>query len=438
MEIGRDITAKLQQWQAKPNRKPLIVRGARQIGKTWALKKFGEQCYKYVAYFNFDSSDELCRAFDETKDPHRLLGTLKLFTSVPILPGETLLIFDEIQQSNRALNSLKYFCEEASEYHVVAAGSLLGVSLSKGDSFPVGKVEFLQMYPITFREFLRADNERVFSYIENLGGLSPLPEIVFNQANESWRRYQVCGGMPAAASAMLDNKGVAEVEDCQRDVLTAYALDFSKHIQGKDIPRVTAIWNSIPSQLAKENRKFVYKLVKPGARAREYEDGLLWLQQAGLIHRVFCSAKPGLPLSAYDDVSAFKIYLCDGGLLRKMAQLPAEIFATDSAIYTEFKGAMAENYILQSLVAQSECMPRYWTSGATAEVDYIWQYALEVIPIVVKSGINVRGRSLFEYSKRFQPEKIIRYSLLNLNRDGKLLNIPLFLADWTTKLLSFI
>jgi predicted AAA+ superfamily ATPase len=438
MEIGRDITAKLQQWQAKPNRKPLIVRGARQIGKTWALKKFGEQCYKYVAYFNFDSSDELCRAFDETKDPHRLLGTLKLFTSVPILPGETLLIFDEIQQSNRALNSLKYFCEEASEYHVVAAGSLLGVSLSKGDSFPVGKVEFLQMYPITFREFLRADNERVFSYIENLDGLSPLPEIVFNQANESWRRYQVCGGMPAAASAMLDNKGVAEVEDCQRDVLTAYALDFSKHIQGKDIPRVTAIWNSIPSQLAKENRKFVYKLVKPGARAREYEDGLLWLQQAGLIHRVFCSAKPGLPLSAYDDVSAFKIYLCDGGLLRKMAQLPAEIFATDLAIYTEFKGAMAENYILQSLVAQSECMPRYWTSGATAEVDYIWQYALEVIPIEVKSGINVRGRSLFEYSKRFQPEKIIRYSLLNLNRDGKLLNIPLFLADWTTKLLSFI
>jgi predicted AAA+ superfamily ATPase len=391
-----------------------------------------------VAYFNFDSSDELCRAFDETKDPHRLLGTLKLFTSVPILPGETLLIFDEIQQSNRALNSLKYFCEEASEYHVVAAGSLLGVSLSKGDSFPVGKVEFLQMYPITFREFLRADNERVFSYIENLDGLSPLPEIVFNQANESWRRYQVCGGMPAAASAMLDNKGVAEVEDCQRDVLTAYALDFSKHIQGKDIPRVTAIWNSIPSQLAKENRKFVYKLVKPGARAREYEDGLLWLQQAGLIHRVFCSAKPGLPLSAYDDVSAFKIYLCDGGLLRKMAQLPAEIFATDLAIYTEFKGAMAENYILQSLVAQSECMPRYWTSGATAEVDYIWQYALEVIPIEVKSGINVRGRSLFEYSKRFQPEKIIRYSLLNLNRDGKLLNIPLFLADWTTKLLSFI
>lgn len=438
MEIGRDITAKLQQWQAKPNRKPLIVRGARQIGKTWALKKFGEQCYKYVAYFNFDSSDELCRAFDETKDPHRLIGTLKLFTSVPILPGETLLIFDEIQQSNRALNSLKYFCEEASEYHVVAAGSLLGVSLSKGDSFPVGKVEFLQMYPITFREFLRADNERVFSYIETLDGLSPLPEIVFNQANESWRRYQVCGGMPAAASAMLDNKGVAEVEDCQRDVLTAYALDFSKHIQGKDIPRVTAIWNSIPSQLAKENRKFVYKLVKPGARAREYEDGLLWLQQAGLIHRVFCSAKPGLPLSAYDDVSAFKIYLCDGGLLRKMAQLPAEIFATDSAIYTEFKGAMAENYILQSLVAQSECMPRYWTSGATAEVDYIWQYALEVIPIEVKSGINVRGRSLFEYSKRFQPEKIIRYSLLNLNRDGKLLNIPLFLADWTTKLLSFI
>jgi hypothetical protein len=436
MQIQRQIFEQLSRWKTSPERKPLIVRGARQIGKTWALKKFGEQNYAHVAYFNFDASEELCREFEQTKDPARLIPVLQLYTSEPILPGETLIIFDEIQQCNKALNSLKYFCENAPQYHVVAAGSLLGVSLSHGDSFPVGKVQFLTMYPVTFREFLRIDNAAVFNYVEQITAIEPLPIAVFNQLMESWRRYQVCGGMPAAASAMLDAKGMDEVEMRQQEVLTAYALDFAKHAETKDIPRIAAIWNSIPSQLAKENRKFVYKLVKTGARAREYEDALLWLEHAGLVHRVFCSSKPGLPLSAYDDVSAFKIYLCDAGLLRRMAQLPVEMLTVDSPLYAEFKGAMAENYVLQSLLSQSEIKPRYWTSSATAEVDFIWQVGLEVVPIEVKLGKSTQGKSLSVYCNHYNPEKMICFSLNNMKQSERLISIPIFLADWTLRILG--
>lgn len=438
MEIKRDMMEALLQWKEKEHRKPLIIQGARQIGKTWLMKRFGEVHYDYVAYFNFDASEELCREFENTKDPHRLIGILRLYTEQPIEPGRTLIIFDEIQQSNKALNSLKYFYEDAPEYHIMAAGSLLGVSLSQGDSFPVGKVEFLHMYPVTFREYLSSDNPRMYEHLESLSEIAPLAEIVMGKVTESWRRYQVCGGMPAAATAMLGNQGVQDVENRQREILIAYSLDFAKHAPGKDIPRITAIWNSIPSQLAKENRKFLYKLVKPGARAREYEDGLLWLQHAGLIHRVFCSSKPGLPLSAYDDVSAFKIYLCDGGLLRAMSRLPAEVLWTDSPLYTEFKGAMTENMILQSLVSQFDVMPRYWISNGTAEVDFMLQYDTTLFPVEVKSGISLQGKSLSVYMRQFSPSVALRYSMSNLKKDGNILNIPLFLADWTAKLLRMV
>lgn len=438
MEIKRDMMEALLRWKEKEHRKPLIIQGARQIGKTWLMKRFGEVHYDYVAYFNFDASEELCREFENTKDPHRLIGILRLYTEQPIEPGRTLIIFDEIQQSNKALNSLKYFCEDAPQYHIMAAGSLLGVSLSQGDSFPVGKVEFLHMYPVTFREYLSSDNPRMYEHLESLSEITPLAEIVMGKVTESWRRYQVCGGMPAAATAMLGNQGVQDVENRQREILIAYSLDFAKHAPGKDIPRITAIWNSIPSQLAKENRKFLYKLVKPGARAREYEDGLLWLQHAGLIHRVFCSSKPGLPLSAYDDVSAFKIYLCDGGLLRAMSRLPAEVLWTDSPLYTEFKGAMTENMILQSLVSQFDVMPRYWISNGTAEVDFMLQYDTTLFPVEVKSGISLQGKSLSVYMRQFSPSVALRYSMSNLKKDGNILNIPLFLADWTAKLLRMV
>lgn len=436
MEIQRDIIQSLIGWKSNEGRKPLIIRGARQIGKTFAMKMFGERYYDHVAYFNFDSSEELCREFEQTKDPKRLLGILKLYTDVPIVPHKTLLIFDEIQQCNKALNSLKYFCEEAPEYHIIAAGSLLGVSLSKGDSFPVGKVEFLQMYPVSFREFLACDSPKVFNFFQDLSSLEPLPEIIMGHAIESYRRYLVCGGMPAAAVAMLDSLGSGEIENRQNQVLIAYSLDFAKHAPSGNIPRIAAIWNSIPSQLAKENRKFLYKVVKSGARAREYEDALLWLQHAGLVNRVFCSNKPGLPLSAYDDLSAFKLYLCDVGLLRVLANLPPEVFWSQSSMFTEFKGAMAENAVLQSLMTQFDTMPRYWVSNGTAEVDFLIQEGLNVIPVEVKSGNSLTGKSLSVFRKEFKPEVSIRYSLNNLNRENNLLNIPLFMADWTKKLLN--
>lgn len=436
MEIKRNIMSALLKWKQRSERKPLIIQGARQIGKTWIMRKFGEEYFDYVAYFNFDASEELCREFENTKSPERLIDILRLYTEYPIEPERTLIIFDEIQQSNKALNSLKYFCEEAPKYHILAAGSLLGVSLSQGDSFPVGKVEFLRMYPVTFREFLRADTPQMYEYLENLTEIAPLPEIAMGRIGEAYRRYQVCGGMPAAVTAMLEKRGIQEIEDIQKSILMAYSLDFAKHAPGKDIPRIAAIWNSIPSQLAKENRKFVYKLVKTGARAREYEDGLLWLEHAGMIYRIFCSSKPGLPLSAYDDLSAFKIYLCDGGLLRVMAQLPADVLWTENPLYTEFKGAMAENIVLQSLVAHFDVMPRYWTSDATAEIDFLLQNNTSLLPVEVKSGTRLRGRSLGIYIDRFAVELALRFSMNNLKRDGAILNLPIFLADWTGKLLK--
>ena len=436
MEIKREVMDALLEWKQRPERKPLIIQGARQIGKTWIMQKFGEEHFEYMAYFNFDASDELCREFENTKNPERLIDILRLYTQYPIEPGRTLIVFDEIQQSNRALNSLKYFCEKAPEYHIIAAGSLLGVSLSQGDSFPVGKVEFLRMFPVSFREFLQSDAPQMYEYIENMSEIAPLPEIVMGRVGEAYRRYMVCGGMPAAAKAMLEKNSVQEIENIQKYILTAYALDFSKHAPGKDIPRIAAVWNSIPSQLAKENRKFVYKLVKPGARAREYEDALLWLEHAGMIYRVFCSSKPGLPLCAYDDLYALKIYMCDIGLLHAMSHLPIEVFWSENVLYKEFKGALAENMVLQALVNQFDVQPRYWTSDATAEVDFLLQKDASIIPVEVKSGTRIGGKSLGIYIDRFNSNLALRFSMNNLKRDGAIINIPLFLADWTDKLLG--
>lgn len=436
MNLHRDITDRLIEWKQSSSRKPLIIQGARQIGKTWLMKEFGRRHYTHVAYFNFDASEELSEQFDKTKDPSRLLKMLEVYTDVPIIPGETLIIFDEIQQSNNALNSLKYFCENAGDYHIMAAGSLLGVSLKHGESFPVGKVDFIKMYPLTFKEFLRADNTKAHDFIDQATDYASLPDTIINQAKESFMRYRVCGGMPKAAVEMIEGRGIETVERSQRDILTAYALDFAKHAPGVEIPRITNVWNSIPSQLARENRKFLYKLVKTGARAREYEDALLWLQQAGLIYRVFCCTKPALPLSAYDDLSAFKIYLFDTALLRVMSDLPAEIFTSANPLFSEFKGAMAENYILQSLKTQFETSPRYWVSSGTAEVDFIIQNRLEVIPVEVKSGANTSGRSLSVYISKYSPAQAVIYSHSAYSQKDNILRIPIWLADWTAKILN--
>jgi predicted AAA+ superfamily ATPase len=436
MKIERDILLALTAWKVREDRKPLILQGARQTGKTWAMQTFGERYFEHTAYFSFERNDELSVVFERTKDPKRLIGQLKPYTSTPIEPQKTLIIFDEIQECNSALNALKYFCEEMPEYAIVAAGSLLGVSMAKGYSFPVGKVGFLQMHPLTFKEFLAADEPELYDFVKQLSGLEELPILIFNRFVESFHRYQVTGGMPAPAVAFLDNKGMAAVDEALNDILNAYTLDFAKHAEKNDIPRITDIWKSIPSQLSRENRKFLYKLVKPGARAREYEDALLWLQQAGLVHRIFAITKPALPVSAYDDLTSFKIYLSDVGLLRKLAKLPPEIMLNYSPLYSEFKGAMTENYVLQSLVAQFEVLPRYWTSEGKAEVDFILQNGLDIIPVEVKSGVAIAGKSLHIYNERYSPNLRIRYSFNNLKKDGNLLNIPVFLADWTKMLIN--
>lgn len=428
--------ADLVRWKDRPGRKPLIIQGARQIGKTWIMQKFGQEQFDHVAYFNFDASEELCKEFENTKSPERLLGILRLYTGQPIEPWRTLIVFDEIQQSNKALNSLKYFCEEAPEYHIIAAGSLLGVSLAHGDSFPVGKVEFLQMYPITFREFLRADTPKMYAYLENLTETAPLPEIVMGRVEEAYRSVS---GVRRHARRSDGHAGkTRHTRDRGHTAGHTHGIrpGLCQACPGQGHTAHHGHRRSIPSQLSRENRKFVYKLVRDGARAREYEDALLWLEHAGLLHRIFCASKPGLPLGAYDDLSAFKIYLCDTGLLRAMAQLPADVFRADNPLFTEFKGAMAENAVLQSMVAYFDVLPRYWTSGATAEVDFLLQNGTSLLPIEVKSGKRLSGKSLGVYIERFSAALAIRYSMNNLRRDGAILNIPIFLADWTRRIVE--
>jgi len=436
MEIQRDILSALIVWQASKNRKPLILQGARQVGKTWTLKQFGKLYFENVAYFNFDEQLELKQYFEQTKDVKRLLTNLSLVSGKPILAEKTLIIFDEIQECNEALNSLKYFNENTPEYAIVCAGSLLGVALNRGVSFPVGKVDFLTAYPLSFMEFLSASDLKLADYLRSKNDLDPIPDLFFNQLLDNFKMYFITGGMPEAVVALLENKDMEQTQQTLSNILKAYRLDFSKHTENHLIPKLTYIWNSIPSQLAKENKKFIYQLAKPGARAREYEDALLWLHQAGLVYRIFLSKKPALPLSAYDDLSAFKVYLSDVGLLRRLSALDPIAIREGNRLFVEFKGALTENYVLQSLIRQFEVTPRYWTSGNQAEIDFLIQFGNEIIPIEVKADNNVNSKSLTVYEKEFQPKSRIRFSLKNLKQDGNLINIPLFMADFTKSILT--
>ncbi len=432
MKIQRDIIGQLKQWKNKEIRKPILLKGARQSGKTWIMEEFGRECFDYVATFNFDRTEELTTVFEKTKDIERILKELALFTNVPIEPGKTLLIFDEIQDCEGALNSLKYFCEEAPQYHIIAAGSLLGVAVRrKKMSVPVGKVQLIEVYPVTFKEFLRASDPQTFTYLDSIKQSAPLPEIIFQKLVVEYKRYLVCGGMPEAVTALLGNEGMQSVENVLQNILDLYTLDFSKYAAPVDIPRINRLWRSLPSQLAKENRKFIYKVVKTGARAREYEDALLWLEEAGLIYRIFNVSKPGVPLSAYQDLSAFKVYALDCGLLRRLARLSPEAILSGNAGYIEFKGALAENAILQALVPQSDGLPNYWNSGNRAEVDFLLQEGTNIVPVEVKAEKRVSGKSLSVYSSKFEPKLKIRFSMNNLKKDNGLLSLPSCLADWT-------
>lgn len=436
MNIKRDILKELIAWKSSANRKPLILQGARQVGKTWLLKNFGQSEFKSVAYFNFDEQPELKQFFLNTKDVKRLIQNLSLVHGKPIKPNETLIVFDEIQECNEALNSLKYFYENAPKYIIVCAGSLLGVALSRGKSFPVGKVEFINVYPLTFSEFLSVADSKISNYLNKINVIEPIPDIFFNRLIELFKMYFITGGMPEAVVALLDKQDVELTQKVLKNIITAYNLDFSKHVENKDIPKIGFIWSSIPSQLARENKKFLYQSVKHGARAREYEDSLLWLENAGLVYKIFRCTKPSLPLSAYDDITAFKVYLLDVGLLRRLSLLDPIAIKEGNRLFVEFKGALSENYILQSIASQFETLPRYWTSENKAEIDFIIQYKNEIIPVEVKSDNNVQGKSLTLYNKQFNPSLRIRYSLKNLKYDDGLVNIPLFMADYTKKIIE--
>ena len=437
MKIQRDIIEQLKQWKNKEGRKPILLKGARQTGKTWVMEEFGKEYFDYVATFNFDKTEELAGVFEKTKDIQRILKELTLFTDVPIEPGKTLIIFDEIQACESALNSLKFFCEDAPQYHIIAAGSLLGVAIQKKKmSVPVGKVQIFRMYPVTFKEFLRASDNQTYTYVNTIEQIEPLPEIILHKLELEYKRYLVCGGMPEAVTTLLRNEGMQAVDSVLQNILDLYTLDFSKYVAPTDIPRINTLWRSLPSQLAKENRKFLYNVVKSGARAREYEDSLLWLEEAGLIYRVFNVTKPGIPLSAYQDLSAFKVYALDCGLLRRLARLSPEVILSGSAGYIEFKGALAENAILQALVPQSDGLPSYWSSQNRAEVDFLLQQGTIVIPVEVKAQNRVSGKSLSVYTAKFGPSLRIRYSMNNFKENDGLLSLPSFLADWTYQIIS--
>ncbi len=430
--MERFIMKKLINWKNSKNRKPLILKGARQVGKTYILKQFGKENYEGIAYFNFDHDENLYNLFKNTKDPKRILEQLTFIYGKAILPEKTLIFFDEIQECPNALNSLKYFQEEANQYHIVCAGSLLGIRLSH-TSFPVGKVEFMNLYPMSFSEFLIADNcSNLVDYMKSINNLEKISDIFFNMLEEKLKAYFIIGGMPEAVYSWVNDKDIEQVNWIQDNILKLYESDFSKHTQNSESNKISLIWNSIPSQLAKENKKFLYQTIKEGARAREYENALNWLNDANLIYKVYNISKPDFPLKAYHDLSCFKIYMNDIGLLRKMSNLDSKIIAEGNKLFEEFKGAYTENYVLNMLNTTYENVPNYFTFDRH-EIDFIIQTQNKIIPIEVKSNKSTNNTSLTRYNEKFKGDLSVRLSLNNLVQDGKVLNIPLFMIEYIDK-----
>ena len=426
----------LIKWKENKQRKPLILRGARQVGKTYILKEFGKENYQNIAYFNFDNDEELKNIFLHTKDPKRIIEQLVLVSEERIEPDKTLIIFDEVQECPNALNSLKYFNEDANEYHIIAAGSLLGIRLSH-TSFPVGKVEFLDMYPMTFTEFLKADgSENLVQYMESIKGFENILEVFWSRLEEKLKTYFIIGGMPEAVNSWVLKKDITEVNKIQKNILEAYEEDFSKHTTATEANRISIIWNSIPSQLAKNNKKFLYQVAKEGARAREYEGAVNWLNDANLIYKIYNITKPSMPLIAYNDLSSFKIYLNDIGLLKSMTNLSSRVIIEGNRIFEEFKGALTENYVLQMLISSGIIKPNYFIFGNKYEIDYLIQYENEIIPIEVKSSENISSVSFKNYNEKFKPKIRVRFSMKNLQKDDNLINIPLFMVEYLKNFLD--
>ena len=418
----------LQNWKESKRRKPLVLLGARQVGKTWILEEFGKSFPDGFVKINFDKQPELHQFFQTTKDVRRIIQTLSIAVGKPITKN-TLIIFDEIQECEEALNSLKYFCEDAPEYYIASAGSLLGLMLAKG--FPVGKVDFLRMGPMSFEEFLEANGDHnLVGYLKGIDAISAVPEMFSGPLTEKLKRYFVVGGMPEAVKVWTEEGDIREVDKIQSEILDAYEYDFAKHADPIDVPKIRMIWNSLPSQLARENKKFLYSVVKKSARAREYENALNWLVNADLVKKVPRVTKPGIPLSAYEDLEAFKIYMGDVGLLRRHSRLSSSTFSEENRLFEEFKGALTENYVLESLLNIPDVSLYYW-SDTPYEVDFIIQLDNDVFPVEAKSGKNIKAASIKNYARVYseQTKLCVRLSMRNLSYDGNLLNIPLYLAD---------
>ena len=431
--MQRFITGKLINWKNSKDRKPLILKGARQVGKTYILKEFGANNYDNVAYFNFDHDDGLRELFLNTKDPERIIEQLSLANGKKINPNKTLIIFDEIQECPDALNSLKYFCEEASDYHVACAGSFLGIRLSK-TSFPVGKVEFLNLYPMTFSEFLIADNaENLVEVMRQTKEIREIPKLFEDRLIEKLKVYYIVGGMPEVVYSWVNDKDIEKVNKIQKNILDSYENDFSKHVEAHDANKISLIWNGIPSQLARENKKFVYQVVKEGARAREYEGALNWLNDANLISKCYLVSKCAFPLKAYYDLSAYKIYMNDVGLLRRMSNLDSKIILEGNKLLEEFKGSFTENYVANALNYLLDEAPNYYTFDRN-EIDFVIQRNNKIIPIEVKSDKSTNHNSLTKYNAKNDNEVSFRFSLNNLSKNSKIINIPLYFIEYINNL----
>ena len=420
---------RLKEWKADSDRKPLIIEGARQVGKTWVMKEFGNIAYEKTVYINFDSNSRMAELFSSDLDVERIIMGLELYSDTKIEPDNTLIIFDEIQEVPRALSSLKYFYENAPQYHIICAGSLLGIALHQGTSFPVGKVDFMKLYPLSFREFLlAAGKEKYVALIESED--YEMLKVFKQDINDYLKQYYFVGGMPEAVNTFVAKKDFNLVRNVQQRILEAYEQDFSKHAPNEYVPKIRMIWNSIPSQLAKENKKFIYGLVREGARAREYESAIMWLTDCGLVHKINRVSAGRLPLKAYEDMKAFKMYMLDVGLLACMSGLSAKILLDGNDLFTEFKGALTEQYVLQQLITHRDLKIYYYTNeSGGCEVDFLVDTGEEVVPVEVKAEINLRAKSLRVYSEKFSPKIAIRTSMADYKEESWLVNLPLYAID---------
>lgn len=420
---------KLYKWKNSKRRKPLIIEGARQVGKTWLMKEFGEQAYADTVYINFDSNSRMADLFSADLDTDRLIMGLELYAGRKINPDNTLLIFDEVQEVPRALASLKYFYENAPQYHIVCAGSLLGIALHQGTSFPVGKVDFLKLYPLSFSEFLMATGNERFAELLKKQDYEMITS--FKQTYiDALKHYYFVGGMPEAVQSFAESKDFNEVRAIQKRILAAYEQDFSKHAPNEIVPKIRMLWNSIPSQLARENKKFIYGLVREGGRAREYETAIMWLSDCGLVHKVSRVNAAGIPLKAYEDLKAFKLFIVDVGLLGCMTGLRQRTLLDGDDLFVEFKGALTEQYVCQQLKTIEDLGVYYYTNDrGSCEIDFVIDTGEQIVPIEVKAETNLRAKSLKTYRDRFEPELSVRTSMADYKKEDWLLNLPLYAIE---------